>query len=133
MFTRMPAATMVMTSEDPPKEMNGSGIPVTGSSPITAPTLMKVSAAIQATSPTPSRVPKRSGARAAARRPNQHSATSRAEHRHRADDAELLADHREDEVGVGVGQRPPLDSRPLPRPSPTRCPEPSPISDWVTW
>jgi len=30
-------ATMVITSEDPPNEMNGSGMPVTGSKPITAP------------------------------------------------------------------------------------------------
>ena len=48
---RMPAAAMVITSDEPPKEMNGSGMPVTGSTPTTAPTLMRVSAPTQATSP----------------------------------------------------------------------------------
>ena len=57
--------------------MKGSGMPVTGRRPTTAPTLMTVSAAIQATSATASRPPKRSGARAAARSPNQTKATRR--------------------------------------------------------
>ena len=78
MLTRIPAASRVITSEDPPKEMNGSGIPVTGSTPITAPTLMIVSDVIQATMASASRPPNRSGARVAARSPNQASAPSRA-------------------------------------------------------
>ena len=35
---------MVITRDEPPKEMNGSGMPVTGRTPITAPTLITVSA-----------------------------------------------------------------------------------------
>ena len=39
-FSRMPAAAIVTSSDEPPKDMNGSGTPVTGSRPITAPMLM---------------------------------------------------------------------------------------------
>jgi len=77
MFMRMPAASMVITSEEPPKEMNGSGIPVTGSRPITAPTLMTVSLTIHATRATASREPNLSVARWAARSPNQAKAPRR--------------------------------------------------------
>ena len=100
---------MVMTSDDPPKEMNGSGIPVTGSRPMTAPTLMNVSAAIQATRPTPSRAAEAVGG---VRRPpagrTSTSATSRPSTATAPDEPELLADDREDEVGVGVRQGAPL-------------------------
>ena len=61
MLMRMPAAAMVMTSDDPPNEMNGNGIPVTGSTPTTAPDVDQCLAATQATSPSASRAPKRSG------------------------------------------------------------------------
>ena len=107
-LTRMPAAAIVMTSDDPPKEMNGSGIPVTGSTPTTAPTLMRVSAPTQATSPRASSAPKRSGDCVAARMPEPHEAAEEREHQDGTDDAELLADDREDEVGVRVGQEAPL-------------------------
>ena len=40
MLTRMPVANMVVISAEPPNDTNGSGIPVTGSSPTTAPMLM---------------------------------------------------------------------------------------------
>ena len=45
--TRIPTAAMSMTSDVPPKEMNGSGIPVTGRTPVTAPTFTIVSTASQ--------------------------------------------------------------------------------------
>jgi hypothetical protein len=70
MLMRMPDATKVSTSDDPPKEMKGSGIPVTGSTPTTAPMLIMVSLATQATSPMASRPPKRSEERVATRIPN---------------------------------------------------------------
>ena len=57
MLTSMPAASIVITSEEPPKEMNGSGMPVTGSTPSTAPMFKMASAEIQAMSPTPSSWP----------------------------------------------------------------------------
>ena len=46
--------------------------------------------------------------------------------------AELLADHREDEVGVGLGQVEDLLHR-LPGPTPKRPPEPSAICPWTAW
>ena len=36
----MPRASSVVTSADPPAETSGSGTPMTGSSPMTAPMLM---------------------------------------------------------------------------------------------
>src|SRR2546430_2304852 len=41
MFSKIPAAPIVITSEDPPNETKGSGTPVTGSTPITAPMLIR--------------------------------------------------------------------------------------------
>src|ERR1019366_7062561 len=74
MWIRMPAATMVMTRDDPPYEMKGNGMPVTGRTPTTAPTLIKVSLASQATRPTANTPPNRWGERVAARMPNQTKA-----------------------------------------------------------
>ncbi len=54
-LTRIPAATRVMTSEEPPKEMNGNGMPVTGSTPMTAPMLMTAWLVIQHVAATASR------------------------------------------------------------------------------
>ena len=80
---------MVITSDDPPKEMKGSGIPVTGSSPMTAPMLMTAWLVIQHVAATASSAPKRSGARPAARSPYQASAPNRAEHDQRPDQTRL--------------------------------------------
>ena len=99
---------MVMTSDDPPKEMKGSGMPVTGSTPMTAPMLITAWLVTQVVTPTASRLPKRSGARVAARSPYQARAKNRPRSTTAPDQAELLPHHREDEVGVGVGQRAPL-------------------------
>ncbi len=62
MLMRIPTAAMVMTREEPPYETNGSGMPVTGSTPTTAPTLITAWLVIQTVIPTASRLPKRSGA-----------------------------------------------------------------------
>ncbi len=72
-----PAAAMVITRDDPPNEMKGSGIPVTGSTPTTAPMLIKVSAATHATSPRASRAPYRSTEVVAARMPSHKKAPRR--------------------------------------------------------
>src|SRR6516162_7844038 len=74
-LARMPTAPMVMTSEDPPKETKGSGTPVTGSRPTTAPILITAWLTIQAVMPAASSAPKRSGARQAARTPATAKAT----------------------------------------------------------
>ena len=59
--------------------------------------------------PPASSMPKRSGARSATCTPRHgRSATKRPTHAEHADEAELLADDGEDEVGVGVGQEAPL-------------------------
>ena len=68
-FTSIPAAAIVMTKEDPPKEMNGKGIPVTGRTSRTAPMLIIASAPIQVIKPTARYAEKRSGASRAARSP----------------------------------------------------------------
>ena len=46
-----------MTSDDPPAETNGSGMPVTGSSPTTTAMLMKAWMQIQPVTPAASRAP----------------------------------------------------------------------------
>ncbi len=74
MLMSTPAAAIVITSDEPPNEMNGSGIPVTGSTPTTAPTLMTVSAPTHATNPSASSAPKRSTDCVAARTPSQRKA-----------------------------------------------------------
>ena len=77
MFTRIPAAASVMTIDVPPYETNGSGIPVTGRRPSTAPMLITASVAIQATRPAASSIPNRSGASSAALKPFSASAPNR--------------------------------------------------------
>ena len=85
--------------------MNGSGMPLVGSRPSTTLTLMKACSTIGEGEPrgqvgpegvgrAPGRAQRR--ARGRARRP--------ATHRARAEQAQLLADHRVDEVAVRVGQ-----------------------------
>ena len=97
-----------MISDDPPKEMNGRGMPVTGSTPMTAPTLITAWLVIQVVMPTARRLPNRSGARVAARRPNQARAKNRPRSTTAPTRPSSSPDHREDEVGVGVGQEAPL-------------------------
>ena len=108
MLMRMPAAAMVMTRDEPPKEMKGRGMPVTGSRPMTAPMLITAWLVIQVVMPTAIRLPNRSGARVAARSPNQARAKNNESSTTAPDQSQLFPHHREDEVGVGVGQRAPL-------------------------
>ena len=129
---RMPAAAMVMTSDEPPKEMNGSGIPVTGSTPTTAPTLMRVSAATHATSPRASSAPKRSGDCTAARMPSQMKPTRRPSTK-TAPTMPSSSPMTEKMKSVCALGRKPHCACPPPRPAPTRWPDPSPISDCMTW
>ena len=75
---------------------------------MTAPMLMTAWLVIQHVAATASRPPKRSGARSAARSPYQAKAPKSPSTISVPDQPALLADDREDEVGVGVGQQPPL-------------------------
>lgn len=65
----MPAAAKLMTSDEPPALMKGSGMPVTGSSATTTPMLMKACRQSQVVMPAASSPPKVSGARSAVRMP----------------------------------------------------------------
>ena len=58
-----------MTSDDPPAETNGSGMPVTGIRPTTTPMLMNAWTHNQVVIPAASRAPKVSGAARATRMP----------------------------------------------------------------
>ena len=103
-----PAANIVVTSAVPPNDTNGSGMPVTGSSPTTAPMLMTAWPTIHTVMPAASSTPNRSGARNAARMPRTREADEERDHEQPADQAELLADDREDEVGVRVREEVPF-------------------------
>ena len=100
-----PTPKSANTSEEPPALMNGSGIPLGGSRPSTTRDVderlqhdrQRQARGEEACRTRRARATPRAGrARAAARTPIT-TAT-------RAEQPELLADHREDEVAVGVGQ-----------------------------
>ena len=69
MDSSTPAAAKLTRSEEPPALMNGSVMPVTGSSATTTATLMNAWKHSQAVMPAASRAPKVSGARRAVRIP----------------------------------------------------------------
>ena len=108
MFTRIPAAASVITSDEPPNEMNGRGIPVTGRTSMTAPMLITAWLTIQNVIPTASNAAKRSGASRAARRPSHPRHRNRPRTTSAPMSPGLFADHREDEVGVRVREKSPL-------------------------
>ena len=64
-FASMPVASIVITSDDPPADRNGSVIPETGSTPTTAPRLIAACPTIQTVIPAASSAPNWSGARRA--------------------------------------------------------------------
>ena len=66
---RTPTAAKLMISDDPPALMNGSVMPVTGSSPTTTPMLMNAWMHSQAVMPAASSAPNVSGAASATRIP----------------------------------------------------------------
>ena len=86
--------------------------------------LMAACTTIIAVAPAARKAAKASGRRRAARRPRQATTAKHEHDRHGADEAELLADDREDEVGVGIRQEEEL----LPAP-PEPVAEPSPGAD----
>ena len=100
----MPIAAKLMTSDEPPAETNGSGMPVTGISPTTTAMLMNAWMQIQAGDPRRQQRAERVGR--PERRPDAQVAEGEEQHDHEpgAQQAELLADDREDEVVRRVGQ-----------------------------
>ena len=105
----MPSATIVVTSADPPLETSGSGIPIIGSSPITAPMFTSAWPSTQASTP-PVAILTNSvvGAHDHPEEPEAEQAANSSEHAERAGQPELLADDREDEVVVRLRQPGPL-------------------------
>ena len=83
-------------------------MPDTGSRPTTAPRLIAAWPTIHVVTPAASSMPKRSGAVRATWNPTSAEPGEQPEHEQAADEAELLADDREDEVGVRVGEEHPL-------------------------
>src|SRR5205085_2053854 len=69
MFTRMPIAASETTSEEPPNDISGSGTPVTGRRPVTAPRFTTTWSPSHDTIPPARRRPNVSGALAAIRMP----------------------------------------------------------------
>ena len=65
----MPIAAKLMTSDEPPAETNGSGMPVTGISPTTTAMLMNAWMQIQPVIPAASSAPNVSGAPSDVRMP----------------------------------------------------------------
>ena len=91
-----------MTAE-PPYDMNGSGIPVIGMIPIVMPTFSKIWIANIASTPMATSVPKKSDDSRAMRQSRQAKQRVEQQQRGAADEAEVLADRGEDEVGVLFG------------------------------
>ena len=107
-------------------------MPVTGSTPTTAPMLISVSAASHATRPTANRPPNRWRDRVAARIPNQTKAPSSS--RTRAAPMKPNSSPMTEKMkSVWALGRKPHCAWPPPRPAPTRWPEPKPINDCITW
>ena len=83
--------------------------------------------------PSARNAPKRSGARIAVRSPRQAITQKHSEHTVAPTQAELLADHRVDEVVVRLGQVEQLLHAVHQAAAERRRPVPTAIIDWITW
>src|SRR5581483_9260620 len=132
MLARMPAPTIVNTSDDPPNDTNGSGIPETGSRPTTPPMLMAAWAVTHTVMPAARSMPKRSGARAATRTPRTANATNSertSSEPIRPSSSPLTAKMKS---VCAFGRKCHL-ARPAPRPTPVSPPVPMAMSDCTIW
>ena len=131
-LSRMPVAAIVTSSDEPPNDTNGSGTPVTGRMPITAPMLMN------AWTDDPGGDARGEQRAEAVGRPQRgphaehREGDEQADDEQRADQAELLTDDGEDEVGVGVGQEAPLGPAGAQADAGTPPSRGRP-SDWMVW
>src|SRR5688572_7510628 len=75
-FSRMPTAASVGTIDDPPYEMNGSGIPFVGTNESTTLILKSAWATMLVTIPILSNIPNLSGASRAVRMPRQRNSAN---------------------------------------------------------
>ena len=119
-----------MMRDEPPALMNGSVIPVIGSSATTTPMLMNAWRHSQAVIPAASSAPNVSGAaeRDADARVGQQQ--EQRDHDDRPDQPELLADLGEDEVVERVRDEHPAVARGR---VPNSPPTPSASSPWIVW
>ena len=92
------------SSDEPPLLTSGSGMPLVGSRPSTTLMFRNAWATTIVVMPSARKAPNRSGAVTAARRPRQAMTQKQTSDERGAEQAELLGDHREDEVGVRLGQ-----------------------------
>ena len=105
-----PIANSVVSSAVPPAETSGSGTPRTGKTPSTTPILTHAWPTTQTSTAAVTALANGCALRAApVAGDREHD--EEADHDDRADEAELLADDREDEVVVGRGQPRPLRRR----------------------
>ncbi len=103
-FNRMPIPTRLMSSDEPPALTNGSGIPFVGKRPSTTLMLKNACTATIVVRPRARNDPKLSGARNAIRSPRQLMTQKQIMHHGRADETELLGNHRVDEIRVRFGK-----------------------------
>ena len=117
---------MVMMSADPPAETSGSGTPITGARPMTTAMLTSAWPMIQHRIAPVVICTNGSGCRRMIRIMANASSPNSAEHEQRADQAELLAEDREDEVVVGGRQVGPLlAALPQAEPAPAAARQPA--------
>ena len=95
---RIPTAAKLTTSDDPPSLTNGSVMPVRGISATTTAMLMNAWNVSQAVMPSASRAPNVSGASQRDADATPREKQEQADDQRRAEEAQLLADHREHEV-----------------------------------
>ena len=88
---------------EPPYDMNGSGMPVIGMMPIVMPMFSNIWNANIASTPTATQRAEEVGRQQRDAPEAPHEQPVERDQRRAADEAELLADHREDEVGVLLG------------------------------
>ena len=127
---RIPTAAKLMMRDEPPALMNGSVIPVIGSSATTTPMLMNAWRHSQAVMPAASSAPNVSGARERDADARVGQDEEQRDDDDRADHPELLADLGEDEVVEGVRDEHLALARGRCRTTP---PTPSASRPWTVW
>ena len=113
--------------------MNGSVMPVIGTSATTTPMLMNAWMHSQAVMPAASSAPNVSGAPSAIADARVGQEHEQRDDDARADQPELLADDREDEVVERVGQEQAAGQPALAEADPKMPPRPSASSPWTVW
>src|SRR6185436_6479406 len=131
-LSKMPTAASVGTSDDPPYEMNGSGIPFVGTSESTTLILKSACATMLATIPRLNNIPKRSGASNAVRTPrhrNNANTPTTASAPTNPSSSPITAKMKS-ECANGRNN---IFCFPCAKPSPIDPPETIAINDWTTW